>query len=114
MKIVHIVILSVLVFLAVSSGITKIMLMPQDVEFFGKYGFTNPLLIAFGILQFIGGVMMIFSKARFVGAAIVFVTFAISAGVLLMEGAMPFTIATLVAMVFLGLTMRQSWGGRQS
>ncbi len=38
MKYLKIVIVCILVFLAVSSGITKIMLMEQDVVFFGKYG----------------------------------------------------------------------------
>ena len=47
------------------------MLMPQDVEFFGKYGFTNPILIAYGAAQVIGGILLIIQKARFVGAVIV-------------------------------------------
>ncbi|WP_126454745.1 hypothetical protein [Sulfuriflexus mobilis] len=41
--------LAILVFLAASSGVTKIMLMPQDVEFFGNYGFTNPILMLFTV-----------------------------------------------------------------
>jgi hypothetical protein len=41
-------ILAILTLLAVSSGITKILLMPQDVNFFGKFGFSDPILIAFG------------------------------------------------------------------
>ena len=48
MKIVLNIILAILVFLALAAGVTKIMLMPQDVEFFGKYGFTNSILIAYG------------------------------------------------------------------
>jgi hypothetical protein len=38
------VILAVLIFLAVSSGITKVLLMRQDVEFFGKYGLVQLLV----------------------------------------------------------------------
>ncbi len=108
MKAVQIAVLGVLVFLAVSSGVTKVMLMEQDVAFFGKYGFTNPLLIGFGAVQVIGGAMLILPKTRFFGAALVAITFAVSAVVLFLEGSVPFAIATLVALVFLGLTMRWS------
>jgi len=47
MKIVFYIVLVILVVLAVASGITKIMLMEQEVEFFGQYGFSNLLLRSF-------------------------------------------------------------------
>jgi hypothetical protein len=46
MKIVSTIILAVLILLAVSSGSTKVALMQQDVEFFGKYGFSDSILVA--------------------------------------------------------------------
>ena len=108
LKIAQIVVLCSLVFLAVSSGITKIMLMPQDVAFFGQYGFTHPLLMLFGAIQVIGGAMMVFAKTRLIGAVIVAVTFVISAIVLIMAGSVPATVATLIALVFLGLVIQRS------
>ena len=108
MKKIQIVVLCILVFLAVSSGITKIMLMPQDVEFFGEYGFTNAILIVFGAIQTIGGLMMVFRKTRVVGAALVAVTFAISAVLLILSGSVLAAIVTLVALGFLGLIIRQT------
>jgi len=108
MKIFFRVILIILVFLAVSSGITKIMLMAQDVEFFGKYGFSNSMLIAFGISQIIGGILLVFQKTRFIGAIVVAITFLISAVLLIMDKNIPFTIFTLIALCMLGLIMKQS------
>lgn len=102
------VILSILVFLAVSSGVTKIMLMPQDVEFFGNYGFTNPILITYGGVQVIGGILLVFRKTRFFGALIVAITFLISAAVLIMARNIPVTIITVVAVLMLGVIMKQS------
>jgi len=102
------IILVVLIFLATSSGITKIMLMQQDVEFFGKYGFTNTLLVVFGAAQLIGGILLIIQKARFIGAAIVAVTFLISAVLLIMDNNIPVTIVTFIAVAMLGLVMKQS------
>ena len=96
-----------LIFLAISSGITKIMLMPQDVEFFGKYGFTNPILIAFGAVQVIGGAFMVFSKIRAIGAAIVAITFLISTVVLFMSGNTPVALVTLICVLLLMLVIKK-------
>lgn len=109
MKTVSRIILVVLILLAVSSGITKVALMQQDVDFFGKYGFSNPILIAYGLVQLVGGVLMVFKKTRFVGATIVALTFLISLVVLLMEGNLPVSIATIVATLLSGVIMKQSW-----
>ena len=84
------------------------MLMTQDVDFFGQYGFTNPLLMLFGAIQLTGGVMLIFQKTRIAGAATVAVTFAMSAVVLSLAGSVPATIATLVALALLGWTIRHT------
>ena len=107
MKKILIVNLLILVFLAISSGITKIILMEQDVAFFGKYGFTNPILIAYGAIQLIGGIMLIIQKTRFVGAIIVSITFLISAVVLIMDRNLSVTIFTFIAMLLLGVVMAQ-------
>jgi len=102
------VVLAILVFLAVPSGLTKVMLMPQDVEFFGRYGFTNSLLIGYGALQILGGVLMILRKTRLIGAAIVAVTFLISLVVLLLEGNILISIVTAIAIALLVAIMKQT------
>lgn len=109
MKTVSRIILVILIFLAVSSGITKVILMQQDVEFFGKYGFSNPILIIYGLVQLVGGVLLVIKRTRFVGAAIVAITFLISLAVLVMEGNIPVSIVTVVATLLLGVIMKQSW-----
>lgn len=109
MKLASTIILVLLMFLAISSGVTKIALMQQDVDFFGKYGFSNPILIAFGATQLIGGLLLPFKRTRFSGAAIVAMTFLVSLVMLLMEGNIPVSIATIVATLLLGMVMKQNW-----
>lgn len=109
MRIASAVLLAILTFLAVASGMTKILLMQQDVEFFGRYGFTNPALIAFGLVQLIGGILLPFKKTRFSGAAIVASTFLASLVILLMDGNIPISIVTLIATLLLFLIMKLSW-----
>ena len=83
MKAVSTTIVVILVLLAVSSGIAKIMLMEQDVAFFAKYGFSDPILIAYGLTQLVGGLLMIVAKTRLAGAVIVAITFLLSLVLLL-------------------------------
>jgi len=108
MKIFINVVLAILVFLAVSVGVTKIMLMQQDVEFFGKYGFTNTILITYGVVQLLGGILLAFPKTRIIGAILVAITFLISAIVLVMEDNIPVTIVTLVFVLLSGFIIKQS------
>lgn len=98
----------ILVFLAVSSGLTKVLLMPQDVNFFGQYGFNSPLLVAYGGIQLFGGILLILPRTRVVGALIVAITFFISMVVLLIAGNIPVAIVTLVCIALLGLILKQS------
>jgi hypothetical protein len=102
MKLFFYIILIILVLLAISSGITKILLMPQDVDFFGQYGFSNPILITYGLAQLVGGVFLAIPKTRIIGVAVVAVTFLISAVVLFLSGNIPVTIVTLLFTGLLG------------
>ena len=103
------IILVILVVLAASSGAAKIALLQQEVEFFGKYGFTTPVLIAFGAIQLLGGVLLALKKTRFFGAAIVGGTFLVSLVLLVLEGDIPVSIITLFATLMLGIVMKQNW-----
>ena len=82
--------------------------MQQDVEFFGKYGFTNSILIAYGAVQLLGGILLALPKSRIVGATLVAITFLVSAVVLVMEGNIPVTIVTLICVLLLGVIIKQS------
>jgi hypothetical protein len=112
MRMVSTVVLVLLIFLSIFSGVTKVALMPEDVQFFGGYGFSNPALISFGATQLIGGVLMAFRKTRFVGAAIVAVTFLVSLVLLLMDGNLPMSMVTAMATLLLGIVMKRSWSAR--
>jgi hypothetical protein len=108
MKIFHIVSLIILVFLSISSAVTKILLMQQDVEFFAQFGFTNPLLIALGLTQLVGGILLILPKSRIAGALVVAITFLISFIALVMAGNVTVAVITLVFVALLGYIIKQT------
>lgn len=108
MKIFLNVVLVVLVLLAASSGIAKIMLMKQEVDFFSPYGFSAPILIAFGSIQLIGALLLTISKTRIIACLILSITFLISAVALLMSGNIPMAAITFVFIVLVLLIVKQS------
>jgi len=100
--------LVILVLLAISSGVTKIMLMPQEVQFFGSVGFSNLILIIFGASQVIGGLMLALSKTRLIGAIIIVITFIISIVVLFMSENIVVAIVTCSTLLMLSVVIKQN------
>ena len=112
MKIGFSILLAVLTVLAVASGFAKITLMQNDVDFFGRYGFSGPMLIAFGTAQLIGGILLPLKKTRFAGATVVACTFLASLAILLIDGNIPVSIVTAIATLLLFVVMKVSWPSR--
>ena len=94
--------------LSFASGVAKILLVDADVQFFGQFGFGAGHLTAFGLVQLVGGVLMIPSGVRRAGAAIVRLTFLVSAVLLAMDGKIPVAIVTLFALVLCVLIIRRA------
>lgn len=99
------ILVAVLALLAVASGIPKVMLMEQEVAFFGAYGFSDVLLIVFGISQLLAGVMLVFPKTRIAGALLLAITFAASLVMLLMSGNMLMAAVTAAFLLLIGLVI---------
>lgn len=93
--------LAVLVFLSTSSGIFKLMLMPQDVEFFSRYGFSKTGLQLYGAAQLLGGLLLVSPQLRFYGAVLVAITFLVSLFILVLDGNVVFSIVTTIATIVL-------------
>ena len=106
MKIVMTMILLLLVLLSISSGINKIMLMPQEVEFFGGAGMSNMVIIAFGAVQVMGGSLLIAPKSRLWGVFVMVVTFTISTVLILIGGSIGFVLYSILPIILLGLIAR--------
>ncbi len=108
MKIFYTIILIALVLLALASGLVKVMLVQVEVDFYGPYGFSNPILIAFGILQLLGAILMALPKTRRLGAVLVAITFLVSAVVLMVAGNVMMAAVTLVFVMLLGVIVKQT------
>ncbi len=85
--------------LSLAAGAAKIAQVPEEVAFLGQFGFGATLIVAFGVLQAVGGLLMIIPKTRFYGALLAAAGFAISVVLLLLAGNLPFAGVSIVPVV---------------
>ena len=82
--------------------------MPQELEFLQGLGLSVPIIVAFGVVQLVGGILMVPTKTRRIGATVVALGFLASAILVFMSGNLPFGLVSLVPVVLAGLVIRQS------
>lgn len=102
MKTLNLILLIVLILLSLSTGITKLIQMPAEMELFRHAGFSDTLTIIFGVIQVIGGLLLIPSKYRKYGALIMLITFVIASVVVFIKGMMLFGLGSLSFIVLAG------------
>jgi hypothetical protein len=108
MKLIWTIVVILLALLAIASGVSKVMLMPQEIAFFGAYGFSATVLVGFGVFQVIGGAMLPFSKTQFYGAAITAATFLVSLVLLVLTGNTIMSVITAAVSALLIVVMVRS------
>lgn len=108
MKNLNLINLILITLLSFASGIPKIMRMPQEVEFFGAAGLSNPLLVGFGALHVIGGLLLALPRTRKWGALLMAILFSASALMIFMSGNVPFGLFSLLPVALAGLIFTQT------
>ncbi len=101
-------VLFALIFLASSSGFSKILLAKQDMDFFGSFGFTAIHIAIFGLAHLLGAALLGFRKTRLWGAVLVAICFATSAFYLLAAKDMKQFFLTLMTLALLAWVMQKS------
>jgi len=106
MRIVKIIFLVIVVLLGLGSGTSKVMLLPDEVAFFGKTGLTEVGIQIFGAIQIIGSLMLPLKKGRFLGSLILIVTFLFSTVLILMSGNISFGIFSILPIALIILLLK--------
>lgn len=93
-------ILSVLVaLLSIAAGAAKIMLVPDETQFLGQFGFTDFLIICFGSVQVLGGILLAIPNTRRYGGFIAGAGFALSLVLILATGDWVFAAISAVPLL---------------
>jgi len=106
MKILMTAILVLLVLLALTSGTSKIMLLEQEVQFFGAAGFSNSALQIFGATQLAVGLLMVFSRYRIAAAVVLALTLIASTILILMDGKTAFGLVSIIPILLVAVLIR--------
>ncbi len=112
MKIAITVLAVLLGLLSIAAGAAKVTLVPEEAAFLHQFGLSNALIIAFGLVQVIGGVLLVVPRTRTFGALACAAGFALSAGLLLVAGNIAFAGVSLLPVVFSGFVAYQSFTRR--
>lgn len=95
-----------LALLGVAAGVAKMLQTPQEMAFFQEQlGFSAEAIMAFGLLQFVSGAMLIFKKTRLVGAALLGLTLLLSSVVIFMAGNTGFAVVSLIPVLMADLVV---------
>lgn len=107
MKIVNILIVAIIALLSIAAGFAKVMQAPQEVEFLQGLGLSTGLIMVFGLIQIVGGVLLAVKKARLPGAILVTSAFAVSTGLVFMGGNFTFGLISIIPTALAGLIIYQ-------
>lgn len=89
--------------ISIATGIFKLLQQEADIQLFEKIGFTATATTLLGVIQLIGGLMLILPKTRKLGAWIMLPTFIIASIAVFANGMIAFGIVSLlfIAMIIL-------------
>ncbi|KAA3645501.1 MAG: hypothetical protein DWQ07_13620 [Chloroflexi bacterium] len=105
MKIVRTVLLVLLILLSIATGMVKVFGFEEDVEIFANMGFSFTATVIFGIIQVIGGILLIFPQTRKYGAWVMIVTFIIATAGLFISGITAFGVVSILFIVLAALPL---------
>ena len=102
MQVARTLIIVLLVLLGAAAGLAKITLAPPEIQFFQGIGLGAPVVLAFGVLQLAGALLLVLQKTRFIGAVILDITFTLSVVMIFMAGQIGFALVAVIPVIMAG------------
>ena len=96
MKIINLLVITVIALLSIAAGLAKVMQAPQEMEFLQGLGLSPFLIVAFGLVQITGGILMAPKKTRLPGAILVTFAFFVSTVLIFMGGNLAFGLFSII------------------
>lgn len=108
MKIVNILIVAIIAVLSIAAGLAKVMQTPQEMEFLQGVGLNSVLIVAFGLVQIAGGVLLVPRKTRILGAVLAASALAVSTVLILVGGNLTFGLVSILPIALACVIIYQS------
>jgi hypothetical protein len=88
--------------LSIAAGFAKASLVPEEADFLSGLGLSETMIISFGILQILGGILFIIPKTLRYGGCVVALGFIASAILILMTGNLLFFVISCLPAALAG------------
>ena len=88
--------LVLLILLSLATGGVKLFGFEADIEVFASIGFSPTATLLFGVVQVIGGLLLIFTKTRKIGAGVMAITFVVATIALFASGTTAFGVFSIL------------------
>ena len=108
MKIVNLLIVAVIALLSIAAGFAKVMQAEPEMEFLLGLGLGPVLIFVFGLVQIVGGVLLVVPKTRMPGAILVGLAFVVSSALIFVSGDLAFGLISIIAVALAGLIIYQT------
>jgi hypothetical protein len=107
-KIVRFLIIAIVATLSIAAGLAKVMQAPAEMEFLQGFGFSPGLVVAFGLVQILAGLLLVLKKTRRTGAVLAASAFAVSTVLILTVANWAFGLSSILPIVLAGAIIYQS------
>jgi len=95
-KIMNILMIAIVALLSIAAGLAKVMQAPQEVEFLQSFGLSSVLIVAFGLVQVSGGVLLVPQKTRLPGAVLAALALVVSTILIFVGGNLVFGLVSML------------------
>ena len=108
MKIVNLLIVAVIALLSIAAGLAKALQTQQEMDFLQGLGLSSFLIVVFGLVQIVGGILLVLKKTRMPGAIMVTSAFVVSAVLVFMGGNLALGLFSLIPIALAALIIYQT------
>ena len=108
MKIVNILIIVIVALLSIAAGLAKVMQTQQEMEFLQSFGLSSALIVAFGLVQIMGGVLLVSQKTRLLGAVLAASALVVSTVLIFVTGNLIFGLVSMLPIALACVIIYQS------
>ena len=99
MKMITIFFIAVTALISIAAGAAKIFQAPQELEFLQSFGLSVTQIAVFGVVQFVGGILVILPKTRVVGSLLAMIALTLSTFFIFRSGNLQFGVFSLLPIV---------------
>ena len=108
MKIINLLIVVIIALLSIAAGLAKVMQTQQEMEFLQGLGLNSFLIVGFGLVQIIGGVLLVPKRTRMPGAILVALALVVSTALIFIGGNFAFGLFSIMPIALVGVIIYQT------